>query len=159
MRTAVLSQVCGSLKAIIQKTSFVLYMTWTNCWVLSSFVAMSLLSSVIRLMLLQVTCQLYFILLCVKSACILLLVHVIAAKVGVCNQWLNAWISVFSTQSFHTDSVSKLGTTRVLLTAFVIFRSSPRRWPSRLELRCVRPYVRPYVHKKFFRFPSNLVCG
>jgi len=23
----------------------------------------------------------------------------------------------------------------------------------------VRPYVRPYVHKKFFRFPSNLVCG
>jgi len=23
-----------------------------------------------------------------------------------------------------------------------IFRSSPRRWPSRLELRCVRPYVR-----------------
>jgi len=25
-------------------------------------------------------------------------------------------------------------------------RSSPRRWPSRLELRCVRPYV----HKKFF---------
>ena len=44
-----------------------------------------------------------------------------------------------------------------------IFRSSPRRWPSRLELRCVRPSVRPsvrpYVHKKFFRFPSNLVCG
>ena len=30
---------------------------------------------------------------------------------------------------------------------------------SRLELRCVRPSVRPYVHKKFFRFPSNLVCG
>ena len=26
-----------------------------------------------------------------------------------------------------------------------IFRSSPRRWPSRLELRCVRPSVRPYV--------------
>ena len=23
----------------------------------------------------------------------------------------------------------------------------------------VRPYVRPYVHKKFFRFPSNSVCG
>ena len=23
----------------------------------------------------------------------------------------------------------------------------------------VRPYVRPYVHKKFFRFPSNFVCG
>ena len=23
----------------------------------------------------------------------------------------------------------------------------------------VRPSVRPYVHKKFFRFPSNLVCG
>jgi len=23
----------------------------------------------------------------------------------------------------------------------------------------VRPYVRPYVHKKFFRFTSNLVCG
>ena len=41
----------------------------------------------------------------------------------------------------------------------LIFRSSPRRWPSRLELRCVRPSVRPYVHKKFFRFPSNFVCG
>jgi len=36
-----------------------------------------------------------------------------------------------------------------------IIRSSPRRWPSRLELRCVCPYV----HKKFFRFPPNLVCG
>ena len=23
----------------------------------------------------------------------------------------------------------------------------------------IRPYVRPYVHKKFFRFPSDLVCG
>ena len=23
----------------------------------------------------------------------------------------------------------------------------------------IRPSVRPYVHKKFFRFPSNLVCG
>ena len=33
---------------------------------------------------------------------------------------------------------------------YLIFRSSPRRWPSRLELRCVRPSVRPYVHKKFF---------
>ena len=33
-----------------------------------------------------------------------------------------------------------------------ITRSSPRRWPSRLELRCVRPSVRPYVHKKFSDF-------
>jgi len=33
----------------------------------------------------------------------------------------------------------------------LIFRSSPRRWPSRLELRCVRPF-RPYVHKKFSDF-------
>jgi len=39
--------------------------------------------------------------------------------------------------------------------SFTIFRWSPRRWLSRLELRCVRPYV----HKKFSRFPSNLVCG
>jgi len=23
----------------------------------------------------------------------------------------------------------------------------------------IRPYVRPYVHKKFFRFRSNFVCG
>jgi len=23
----------------------------------------------------------------------------------------------------------------------------------------VRTYVRPYVHKKFVRFPSNFVCG
>jgi len=29
---------------------------------------------------------------------------------------------------------------------------------SRLELRCVRPSVRTST-KRFFRFPSNLVCG
>ena len=50
-----------------------------------------------------------------------------------------------------------------ILVALIFIRSLPRRWPSRLELRCVRPSVRtsvrPYVHKKFFRFPSNLVCG
>jgi len=44
--------------------------------------------------------------------------------------------------------------------AINIFRSSiPNPSPSRLELRCVRPSIRTYVHKKFFRFPSNLVCG
>ena len=37
-------------------------------------------------------------------------------------------------------------------------------WNSGVSVRpSVRPYVcpsvRPYVHKKFFRFPSNLVCG
>jgi len=31
-----------------------------------------------------------------------------------------------------------------------IFRSSPRRWPSRLELRCVRPSVRPSVRPQSF---------
>jgi len=35
--------------------------------------------------------------------------------------------------------------------------ASPR-WPSRLELRCVRTSVRTST-KRFFRFPSNLVCG
>ena len=53
----------------------------------------------------------------------------------------------------------KIRTVRIVAISVWIFRSSPRRWPSRLELRCVRPSVRPYVHKKFFRFPSNFVCG
>ena len=38
----------------------------------------------------------------------------------------------------------------------IIFRSDLVDWNSGVS---VRPYVRPYVHKKFFRFPSNLVCG
>ena len=42
----------------------------------------------------------------------------------------------------------------------LFFRSSPTDdlvdWNSGVS---VRPSVRPYVHKKFFRFPSNLVCG
>jgi len=35
------------------------------------------------------------------------------------------------------------------------FLGHRQEWPSRLELWCVRPYI----HKKFSRFPSNLVCG
>jgi len=45
-----------------------------------------------------------------------------------------------------------------------VFRSSPTDdlvdWNSGVSVRLyVRTSVRPYVHKKFFRFPSNLVCG
>jgi len=40
------------------------------------------------------------------------------------------------------------------------FRSFVQRWPNKLELRAVCPYIlHQSVHKKFFRFWSHLVCG
>ena len=47
-----------------------------------------------------------------------------------------------------------------ILVKLFIFKSSPTDdlvdWNSGVS---VRTSVRTYIHKKFFQFPSNLVCG